>query len=285
MTGAAAPSAKEVLRFENLEPYLLLKNGNYLYKVPFRGGWAVLKTYYDSHGFWGRVKKTISNVLYSGQTSYMPRTRCRIERECLALWGRHGFRVFDAYDGVEVEAPGCRPGAYRLLEYVQATKLLHHLKDESLPLDARFATYRRFLKEWSRRHDLAIQLREPRLVHENGDMNHVMLVGDGFLWFDFEMVYRFPSSVAGNVSHEIVQYIWDAHKQIPEGMRARFLDETIAGYPARERLRGAYDYFHLHPNPLIRWARWMDRRFSKRAQKPTSKYNVVRELRERLERI
>ena len=274
----------EVLRFDDLAPYLLLKNGNYLYKVPFRGGWAVVKVYYDSHGTWGRIQKSVSNVLYSGQTSYLPRTRCRIERECVALWERHGFRVFKIYDDVRVEAPGCHDGAYRVFEYVQAPKLLGLLKDPAVPQDQKFETYRRFLKEWSRRHDLAIELREPRLVHENGDANHVMLVDGGFLWFDFEMVYRFRSSIREYVSHEIAQYIWDTHKQIPEELRERFLDETVSGYPVPERLRGAHDHFYRHPNPIIRWARAFDRRFRARAQKPTSKYRVVARLLERLER-
>ena len=85
---------KEVIRFDDLKPYLLLQNGNFLYKVPFRDGWAVLKVFYGSRGTWGRLQKSFSNVVLYGQTSYMPKTRCRIERECLDLWGRHGFRVF-----------------------------------------------------------------------------------------------------------------------------------------------------------------------------------------------
>ncbi len=41
---------KEVIRFNDLSPYLLLKNGNYLYKIPFRDGFAVLKVYYEDSG-------------------------------------------------------------------------------------------------------------------------------------------------------------------------------------------------------------------------------------------
>ena len=69
---------KEVLTFEDLTPYLLLKNGNYLYKVPFRDRFAVLKVYYGSRGTWSRLQKSFSNVVLYGQTSYMPKTRCRI---------------------------------------------------------------------------------------------------------------------------------------------------------------------------------------------------------------
>lgn len=270
------------LTFEDLTPYLLLKNGNFLYKVPFGDDWAVLKIYYGSRGTLGRLRKSLANVLYSGQTSYMPKTRCRIERECLALWRSHGFRVFDNYEDVTVDAPGCVPGGYLLLECVEAPKLLDILQDEQQPLEDRFALYRKFLQEWSHRHDLAISEREPRLVHENGDLGHVMILDEGFLWFDFEMVYRYPSNVREYVNHEIVQYIWDTHKNIPLDIRDRFLDETVRHYPDRSRLAGVYDHFYNHPNPILRGARSFDRRYRKRARKPTSKYNVVLKLREKL---
>jgi hypothetical protein len=274
---------REVLRFDSLEPYLLLQNGNFLYKVPYRSGWAVLKVYYGSRGFWGRIRKSIGNVVYSSQTSYMPKTRRRVEIECIHLWRRHGFRVFDIYEDVEVQAPGCVPGGYLLMEYVSAPNLVDFMGDDRVPLDDRFETYRRFLQVWSRRHDLAISEHEPRLVHENGDGKHVMVLKDDFLWFDFEMVYRYPSAVREYVSHEIVQYIWDMNKKLPPEMRDRFLNETIAGYPVRERLYQGHEYFFHHPRMIHRAARALDRRLRYRAKKPTSKYNVAKTILERLE--
>lgn len=274
----------ETLRFDDLEPYLLLKNGNFLYRVPFRDDWAVLKVYYGSRGFWGRLRKSFANVVLSDQTSYQPRTRCRVEYETAKIWRKHGFRVFDIYDDVKVEAPSCVPGGYRLFEYVEAPKLLDILQDESRPEDERFELYRRWLPEWSRRHDLAISEREPRLVHENGDGGHVMILEDGsFLWFDFEMVFRTPGNVARHVSHEIIQYLWDTHKNIPENVRERLFHETIEHYPDRDRLYRTYDYFYRHPNPIERGARALDRRFRQRAQKPTSKYKVAQKLRDLLD--
>ena len=73
-------SPKEILEFDDLQQYLLLQNGNFLYKVPYRDGWAVLKVYYGSRGFVGRLRKSFSNII-AGQTSYMPQTRRRIEAD------------------------------------------------------------------------------------------------------------------------------------------------------------------------------------------------------------
>lgn len=277
--------AKEVLTFEDLAPYLLLKNGNFLYKVPFRGGHACLKVYYGSRSQASRLWKSFENVVFAGQSSYMPKTRLRIERECIDLWRRHGFRVFEVYDDVEVKAPGCPPGGYLLLEFVQRPKLIERMRDERIPADERFALWRRFLAEWGRRHALAIEHREPRLVHENGDGKHVMLLDDGtMLWFDFEMIYRSRRKVQDHVSHEIVQYLWHTHKTVPKEDRERLFAETVAHYPARERLERAYDYFYRHPNPFHRLGRWIDRTVLGRARKETSKYIVARKLREALER-
>ncbi|OHB75348.1 MAG: hypothetical protein A2Z34_04875 [Planctomycetes bacterium RBG_16_59_8] len=277
-------ASREIVRFDDLSPYLFLQNGNFLYKVPFRGGWAMLKVYYGSRGWWGCVRKSFGNVVLHGQTSYMPLTRCRVEGECMRLWRAHGFRVFDMYDEVEVVAPGCHPGGHRLMEFREAPKLIRYLCDESLPADERFGLYRRFLVDWGRRHEIAIAERDPRLVHENGDGKHVMLVDGGFLWFDFEMAYRSSSRIEDYVSHEIVQYVWHTMRTLPESRRDRFLEETIAGYPSRERLDRAYRYLFRHPNLLHRVARSIHRLLRPGARKATSKYNAIVRLYEKLER-
>jgi hypothetical protein len=271
--------AKETLHFDDLTPYLLHKNGNYLYKIPFRGGWAVLKVYYDSRTQWERLQKAVNNVILLGQTSYWPKTRRRIERECLALWSRHGFRVFDVYDDVEVVAPGCPPDGYLLCGYVDARTLEDHLVDESIPLEQRFATYRRFLKEWGRRHEIASAEREPKLQHENGDFGHVMLVGDEFLWFDLEMVYRSRSRVDEYLGHEIIQYLWYLSRKTRPEIRDRLLAETVEHYPNRARLAAAPDVFLNHPRPWVRLGRRIDAARPS-GSKPTSKYNMARRLRD-----
>jgi hypothetical protein len=262
----------EILRFDDLAPYLLLRNGNFLYKVPFRGGFAVLKVYAGSRGRLTTWRKSFENLVFAGQTSYQPRTRRRVERECLALWRRHGFRVYDSYEDVQVEAPGCPPDAHTLFEYRAGPKLFEVLRDARRGESERLALFRRFLAEWGRRHELAIALREPRLVHENGDGKHVLVLPDGFLWFDFEIVWRSRAGVPRQVSHEIVQYLWFLAKSVPE-LRDRLLTETAAGYPKTDRLRDACASFLDDPR------RALDRALGRRARRPGSKYAVARRLR------
>ena len=95
------------------------------------------------------------------------------------------------------------------LAYLQAENAYAEaLTRTSKPLEERLALFRRFLPEWGRRHEIAVAEREPRLVHENGDGKHVMILPDALLWFDFEMIWRSRSAVRMHVAHEIIQYLW-----------------------------------------------------------------------------
>jgi len=263
---------RETLRFDDLAPYLLLRNGNYLYKVPYRDGFAVVKVYYGSRSPLSTWIKSFENVAFAGQTAYFPRTRLRVERECLAVWRQYGFRVYGTYDDVVIEAPQCPPGGYTVFEYRTGPKLFEVLRDASRGVEQRLAVYRRFLAEWGRRHELAIALREPRLVHENGDGKHVLVFDDELLWFDFEMIWRSRARVPDQVSHEIIQYLWFLSKSVPE-RELRLLEETAAGYPKTDRLRAACAFFLDGPR------RALDRNLRSRARRPTSKYAVARRLR------
>ncbi len=246
--------------------------------MPFRGGWAVLKVYYGSRSLPETLSKSLGNVVFEDQTSYMPLTRRRVELECLRLWRDRGFRVFGVYEDVEVRAPQCPPGGYLLLEFVDAPKLDAYMRDPAVPVEERFATFRRWLLDWCRRHELAEAELEPRLVHENGDTGHVMLLGDRFLWFDFEMVFRTRARVHEYVAHEIIQYLWYMLRNTPAELHERIVEELVLAYPNRDRLKFAPRVFLDHPRLAMRVARGLDQ-LKPRARKATSKYNVARRLR------
>lgn len=270
----------EILEIENLEQYLLLKNGNYLYKIPFRNGYAVLKVYYGTRSMLRYISGSISNF-FEGQTSFMPRARKANEQQCMKIWREAGFRVFDTYD--EVIVKGLPEGGYMLFEYLPAIKFTDYFGDASVALENRLHTYHRFLKEWHRRHDLAIKKREPRLVHENGDMKHVMIVDDQFLFFDFEMIYRSHRRVEEFVTREILAYLKSLGKIVGPELFPVFLRETIDHYPDVELLKNTHRIMFSHPNLMIRCARIIDRRLYPSAAKPFSKHNVARQLKKMLE--
>lgn len=271
-------SQKEVIRFDDLSPYLILKNGNYLYKIPFRDGFAVLKVYYGTRSLPEYIAKSLDNVLINGQTSFMPLARWKTEYECLNLWRQAGFRVFGTYDDVIVE--GCvPPRGWRLFEYVDRPSFINYFADQKVPLDQRLDMWQRFLPVWYRRHQLALERREPRLIHENGDLKHVMIMEDGaFLFFDFEMCYVSRRNVRTLVAREILAYLKSLGNTVGKEHWDPFLKITVESYPDRDLLEHAYTVAFKNPNPLIRAARLLDWQFNSKARKPCSKYNTALKL-------
>ncbi len=268
------PDPRPALRFENLEQYLLLKNGNYLYKVPYKGGWAVLKVYYGSLPIWRYALKSAGNLLLANQTAVMPWSRRRTELDCIALWREAGFRVFDVYDEA---VEGLPEQGYALYEYVDATRFVTYFADRSVPLETRLGTWRRFLPVWHRRHQLAVDRREPRFVHENGDLKHVMMVGDDFLFFDFETCFRSRERVKEVVAREILCYLKSMARTVGDEFDP-FLSETVAHYPGRDLLAYTHEFAFADPNPFVRFGRKLDLLFRERAQKPSSKYRIAGRL-------
>lgn len=268
------PAGPTLLRFDDLEKYLLHKNGNYLYKVPFEGRFAVLKLYYGSLSLARYALKSAGNLLLANQTAVMPWSRRRTELDCIRLWREAGFRVFGVYDAVVAGLP---PDGHALFEWVDAPRFVHYFADRSVPLAERLATWRRFLPVWHRRHQLAVERREPRLVHENGDLKHVMIVGDEFLFFDFETCFRSRRRVREVVAREILCYLKSMARTVGDEFEA-FLAETVASYPGRELLSYTHQFAFADPNLLVRAGRRLDFAFRERAQKPSSKYRIAARL-------
>ena len=142
-----------------------------------------------------------------------------------------------------------------------------------------FAARLNRLPVWHRRHALAIARADPRLVHENGDLKHIMVLEDGsYLQFDFEMVFRSKRRVKEFVAREILSFLKSLGKTVGEADFPAFMDETVRHYPDHELLRYTHAFAFANPNPVLRLARAIDRRIKPRAQKPFSKYNVARRL-------
>jgi hypothetical protein len=268
------PEPRTALRFENLEQYLLLKNGNYLYKVPYKGGFAVLKVYYGSLPMWRYRWKSAGNLLVANQTAVMPWSRRATELDCIRLWGEAGIRVFNVYDE---RVEGLPENGYALYEYVDAPRFVDYFADRSISIATRLATWRRFLPVWHKRHKLAVDRREPRFVHENGDLKHVMILGDEFLFFDFETCFRSRQRIKEIVAREILCYLKSMARTVGDEFEV-FLAETVAHYPGRDLLEYTHEFAFADPNLLVRFGRRLDLMFRARAKKPSSKYRIAARL-------
>jgi hypothetical protein len=270
------------LKLEDLPRTPLAGEGNFVWKIPFASGHdgaAVLKVYFGSRSPFLYLKKTLGNRLLTGRTSHMPRARFRTEVECVRLWESHGFRCFGMHPDVRVE--GLPEGGYMLIDWTPGLHFREYFKDASVPLEQRLATWRRWVPEWHRRHATAVRLREPRLIHENGDMKHVMLWRDGFVYFDFEICFT-SRDVRDLVGREILAYMRSVGKFFGDELYERMADELVAHYPDKTLLLSAWEHAFRNSNPLIRAARALDR-FKPRHKSRWSKYSVALDIRRRLD--
>lgn len=268
----------ETLRFDNLGQYLLLKNGNFLYKVPFRDGWAVLKVYFGSRGRWGCVRKSFNNWIQD-QSSFMPLKRRANELRAMRIWREAGLRVFDTYEDIAVA--GLPEGGYTLFEYVEGTKFATYFSDPDVSLDAKRAMWRRYLEAAGRRHALCIEKREPALIHENGDLKHVLIPDDDdLLYFDFEVTYRSPGKVRRHIARELLAFLRSLGRYAGREVFEPLVEDTRRYYPHPDLLRECYRVMYRHPNPLHRLGRIVERALKPRARKPYSIHNIALLFRE-----
>lgn len=267
------------LRLEGLEKVPLAGEGNFVWKVPLGKGHAVLKVYYGSRGWPLYLRKSFGNFV-TGRTSHMPRTRQRTETECIALWEGHGFRCFRMLPQVTVE--GLPREGYMVYEWTPGRHFRDYFNDKSLPLEERLATWRRWLPEWHRRHRLAVETRDPRLIHENGDVKHVMLWKGGFVYFDFEMTFR-SRRTRMLVGREISAYMRSAGRFFGEEMYQKMIQELVAHYPDRALLWSAWEYAWGDPKASVRLARVLDRNLRPRHRGRWAKYRVALDIREALD--
>ena len=210
----------------------------------------------------------------------MPRARLQNEQRAMRVWKEAGFRVFGIYENVEVE--GLPKGGYALYAYVPGRNFHKYLPDESVPIEERLHWYRVFLDQWHRRHALACRTRNPLLIHENGDIKHVMLYQDELYWFDFEMVFRSGAHIEDLVARELLAYIKTLASFLPPERFDLFFSETLDRYPARDLLERIYPYMFRNRNPLVRFGRRLDFAFRRRARKPNSKYRLALKVRDTL---
>ena len=269
-----SPVAAEVppttLRLADLEKVPLAGEGNFVWKIPLHGGHAVLKVYYGSRGWPLYLKKTLGNAI-TGRSSHMPRTRWRTETEVIGLWVKHGFRCFRMIPQVTVE--GLPREGYMVYEWTPGRHFRDWFQDGKVPLEERLETWRRWVPEWHRRHRLAVETGDPRLIHENGDVKHVMLWEGGFVYFYFEMTFL-SRRVRMLVGREIVTYMRSVGRFFGEEMYQMMIRDLVDRYPDRALLMAAWEHAFDDPNPAWRLLRAVDRNCRPKHRERWSKYRI-----------
>ena len=200
------------------------------------------------------------------------RRDCEARR--LTIWNRHGFRVPKLEDVRVTELEG-KP--HLVMEFIEARTLQEVLKDSLQPLNDRLQRLRSIVAENRRRHDLALKLQEPGLLHHDPNTSNVLCPPNETCCFiDFE------GEVAGwqveFIAIEIAKLFRWAARDLgrPEiDTVAALFFEAYAGRQdwlqaiAQRTLERRFQFYH----------RWQDGRRKRNAPGEVTKYDVADSIR------
>ena len=103
-----------------------------------------------------------------------------------------------------------------------------------------------------RRHALCIEKREPALIHENGDLKHVLILdNDDLLYFDFEVTYRSPGKVRRHIARELLAFLRSLGRYAGREVFEPLVEDTRRYYPHPDLLRECYRVMYRHPNDTV----------------------------------
>lgn len=233
------------------------QRGNAILELETDAGRRVLKVYRRRRGLARETLSRASHWLFEGKRSPSAWGRWETERRSVELWGRHGFDAPELYDDPAPPELAGLPCTW--FELVPGRPLFWHLVDEVVSEAEKRRLVRALAQSTRRRHALALELRDPLLLHEHPTTKHVLLSGERLVTIDLEGGYRAdfsPEVAAGLEVAGLVRSLWldPARAPFDEPLPRAFLegygDLTLLrelAQAAEGGLRGA-----LH--------RWSDRR-------------------------
>ncbi len=251
--------------------------GNRIWPVPSpRGG--VLQKLYAPHssgpGYWARLAL---ERLARRKTPTTVAARHATERELLRLWRAAGC---DVPAELSTELPQLAHPRVNVIEHVPGKLLGRLLADETLPRVERDALLARFAAAWGRRHALAVERRDARLVQEHGTFLHVIVSGERLVTIDLEQAYRPRADVVPLVAREIASYVRALAKGASEERLRADLRALVAAYPRRDLLDAAVREHLANPNPVRRLLWALDRRLRRDRRRTLGKYGSLELLRD-----
>lgn len=230
----------------------------------------------------GRVQRLLSRWenFFAGRSAFDPESRFHTEKQTLRTWREYGFDVFqepNALPPITIDFP------HLVFEYVSGRTLKDYFLDTAIQKADKLKMLKRFVPEWSRRHRLALETGNRRLIQERATFQHVFLsaADDRLIHFDFEIVYTSRHSLKGIIAREIAGYLRSLFTAVPRNDYLTYLDTFVRAYPYLEFLNFPHDYFFSHPNRLIRLGFAIDRRLP-RNRRLNSKYNITERIQEHL---
>ena len=214
--------------------------------------------------------------LITGRSALDPRSRLATEKETLKTWRQNGFDVFQQSNDFPTLSSVF---PHLVFEYVRGRTLKEYFLDPAIGKTDKLMTLKRFIPEWSRRHELALETGNHCLIQERATFQHVFMsaTDERLIYFDFEIIYTPRHNLRSILAREIAGYLRSLYTSVPPDDYAAYLETIVRAYPHREFLQYPYDYFFNHPNRLLQLVFAMDRQLP-RNRRPHSKYNIARRI-------
>ena len=218
-------------------------------KIETAEGPAVVKRYLNKRSLYRQGVAQIGSWVFVGKSPVHPRGRMHTETECLALWRKHGFDVFRLLDA---KVPFEVPDPHLVFRYYPGRTLYSILEDGAVPETEKLALLEKFSSTWGRRQKSALELMEPRLLHEHGSFRHVFASGDRLFTFDFEIAWVRRSFTPYLLVREVGAFLRSLGRASWPGKFDPRLRAVVRAYPYPDLLRTTVRRALRSPNPLRR---------------------------------
>lgn len=179
--------------------------------------------------------KNFSESVLEGKRGATAAIRCETEKLNLDLWAREGF---DVVQRVERPLPPSVTGPALWIRYYDATNLAEALADATRDSESKLGLCSQLGTSLSRRHTRAVELNQPLLVHEHGNVKHFLVFEQRLLAFDLEHGYKPGFPMIKAIAAEIAG-ITQSMARIAATNAGRFLSAFATGYESKQLLRDA----------------------------------------------
>ncbi len=207
--------------------------GNILYLFRNARPPVVLKLYRTRRSRLNEFLKDFSERHLERKRGATAAIRCTTEKLNIDLWTKEGF---DVVQRVERPLPADVLPPALWLEYCAGPVLWDVLSGAERSTSAKLALVESLGLSLSRRHTRAMELREPLLVHEHGQVKHFFVQGDRLVAFDLEHGFAPGYPVVKAVAREVSGIAYSLAR-VDQATAEEFLRALAAGYANKPLLK------------------------------------------------
>ncbi|MCU0783874.1 MAG: hypothetical protein MUF81_07460 [Verrucomicrobia bacterium] len=230
--------------------------GNFLYLFRNETPPVVLKVYRYRRSRLREFLKNFSERALEGKRGATAAIRCATEKLSLDLWAREGF---DVIQRIERPLPAGVTSPALWLTYYEATNLGEVLADPGHGLEAKLRLCEALGASLSRRHTRAVELQEPLLIHEHGNVKHFLVTENRLIAFDLEHGFKPGFPLVEAITRELAG-VAQSLARADLTAADRFLSAFVAGYTNKNLLKQAIQQSSCGGGLAGKIRRWRERR-------------------------